>query len=126
MTKTIVIPDVHENIFAVQRILDSEDFDKAVFLGDWFDRFPSQPGDALATARWLATNQADPRFTFLYGNHDLPYCFTHRGLACSGHQVYLKSTLLEAGVDMPAHFRLFTRVDGYTSHPCRYHSGVDR
>lgn len=112
--KTLVIPDVHENYAAVQRVLDAEEgFDKAVFLGDWFDRFTSQPGDMLATARWLAANQENPDFVFLYGNHDMPYCYPQRGLLCSGHQPYLKATLLEAGVYMRKHFRLFCRVEGY-------------
>lgn len=112
--QTIVIPDVHENFDAVQRILEAQpDFDKAVFLGDWFDRFPHQPGDMLGTARWLAANQGNPNFIFLYGNHDMPYCYPQRGLMCSGHQPYVKATLLEAGVDMRKWFRFFAMVDGY-------------
>jgi hypothetical protein len=113
--KTLIIPDVHENIFAVQRIFDAElDFDYVVFLGDWFDRFSNQPGDALATARWLSANQADHRFTFLFGNHDIPYAFPpRRGLLCSGYQYHIPALLGETGVRMAKYFVFYTRVGRY-------------
>lgn len=123
--RTLIIPDIHENIEPVRRILDDECWDDVVFLGDWFDRFSTQPGDALSTARWLAANQADSRFRFIWGNHDLPYAFSHRGLACSGHQYDLKCLLLYEGVAMRSHFRLHTRVGRFlVSHAGFHHSFI--
>ena len=111
--RTIVVPDVHENVAAVERCLAAQPFDRAVFLGDWFDRWPTQPGDALQTARWLARNQSRPDFIFLWGNHDLPYWFPHPGLQCSGYQHDVLALLRREGVEMLPHFRLFHDEQGY-------------
>lgn len=112
--KTLVIPDVHENIDAVKKIL-ATGYDRVVFLGDWFDRFPTQPGDLLATVEWLEANIGREEFTFLYGNHDMPYAFAHEDLQCSGHQYQHRGPICRALQSERARcaFKLTTLVDGW-------------
>lgn len=113
MMRTLIVPDVHENIEQVIRVLAVESFDKAVFLGDWVDRFKTQPGNLDDTIRWLYKNVDNEDFTFLYGNHDLPYAFSVYDLGCSGHQsdpligTFFKSDIAKKN------FRLFADVDGW-------------
>lgn len=88
--KTLIIGDIHNRIeyadamiaeFAERPLL-------VVFLGDYFDDFGDSDANAEITARWLK-NKMDNQpegvtFTFLIGNHDLPYFFPELGLGCSG------------------------------------------
>lgn len=112
--KTIVIPDVHENIQAVKRILKTG-YDQVVFLGDWFDRFPTQVGDLHVTMEWLDCNLGRGEFTFIYGNHDMPYAFEHAGLLCSGHQYRDREHICKVMASDAASraFKLTAVVDGW-------------
>ena len=78
--KTLVIPDVHQDINWVRRILDKEtDFDELVFLGDYFDDYAPQPfSSAKNVAKYLheVAETYDP--TFLIGNHDAQYLVFRR------------------------------------------------
>ncbi len=77
--KTLVIPDIHQNIETVTRILRVESFDEVVFLGDWVDSHLEPPAvgsfrDTCEYLRHLLTEH--PRrncFVFILGNHDLQY-----------------------------------------------------
>jgi hypothetical protein len=75
--KTLVIGDIHNYTASVDRILKEVAYDKVIFLGDYFDNFNDTPADAAATAKWLKSNLYNPQFTFLWGNHDLPYAYPH-------------------------------------------------
>jgi hypothetical protein len=72
--KTLIIPDIHERIVENQRILDREDFDKVIFLGDYFDCFNPESGIS-DLSEWLIGLYEDlgDKAVFLMGNHDLPY-----------------------------------------------------
>jgi hypothetical protein len=83
--KTVIVPDVHNKVKKVERILLKEVPDRVIFLGDWFDDFGDTVEDNQATARWLV-NRMDkhPEDIFLWGNHDTHYANPCRETVCSG------------------------------------------
>ncbi|WP_188679584.1 metallophosphoesterase family protein [Thermogymnomonas acidicola] len=68
--RVLVVSDVHANPWALKAIVESERYDKAVFLGDAVDYGP-RPGDVLDTLRTFDV--------ILSGNHD--YAAAH-GVDC--------------------------------------------
>ena len=69
--KHLIIPDVHDKVEIVDRLLDQEAFDQLIFLGDFFDDFTTGVKEAEQTAHrvkaWLDQGIC------LLGNHDLCY-----------------------------------------------------
>ncbi|MDQ8204078.1 metallophosphoesterase [Pelagicoccus sp. SDUM812003] len=79
-SSSLVIPDIHQNILWTESILQAEadSVDRIIFLGDYFD--PKLPCAATAeeTAIYISSLKdrfQENRFTFLVGNHDLPYLY---------------------------------------------------
>lgn len=79
MFKTLVIPDIHQDIFPVEKILEKEydNVNEIVFLGDYFDSFYSEPlvFSFRKTCQWLKYMFMDEKSTFLIGNHDISYIY---------------------------------------------------
>lgn len=75
----LVIPDVHQNIRWVEAILAKEaaEAGRIVFLGDYFDSKVESAADATETASYFSklSDRYQAEFTFLVGNHDLPYLY---------------------------------------------------
>jgi hypothetical protein len=80
--RCLVIPDVHQDIAWVERILTKEDSEAAkpdlvVFLGDYFDsrRSPKEHAGVAATCAYLEElrDRLGDRVIFLLGNHDVQY-----------------------------------------------------
>lgn len=71
--KTLVIPDIHNKWNKVDVFLKSQEYDQAIFLGDYWDDFGETIEDTQKTAIWLKKSLKDPRHIHLIGNHDLPY-----------------------------------------------------
>jgi len=99
--RTLVIPDIHQQVEAVDNLLDREssNYDSVVFLGDYFDAYVPQES-ASETALWLVDlMKKNPSWTFLLGNHDIGYVFSPGYQACSGFQPdefkFVNSTLAE-------------------------------
>jgi hypothetical protein len=86
MSKTIIIPDIHHRLNCVEQILTKESpYDKAIFLGDWFDDYGDTPIKAEKTARALQISLHNPKHVHLWGNHDISYAFDNNSYAsCSG------------------------------------------
>jgi len=83
--KTVVMADVHNYIDTAQFILDSEDADEYVFLGDIFDSFFDTEHIALKTAKWLETILNRDDCVVTWGNHDVPYRYTmNKWASCPG------------------------------------------
>lgn len=83
--KTIIIPDIHNNVLIANTILDRYPNDPVVFLGDYFDDFHDTKWMAQEVAAWVKPQLNDQRKTWLFGNHDLPYAYPQvNGLMCSG------------------------------------------
>lgn len=86
--KTIVIPDVHQRIHAVRKILIEErDYDEVVFLGDWFDSFfdPPKVAGFEETCEYLRhlvlEHHNKDKFVFLLGNHDVGYIYENKNFS---------------------------------------------
>jgi len=80
--RCLIIPDVHQDIAWVERILAREDGvdaspDLIVFLGDYFDshRSPKLRAGVAATCSYLDAlrQRYGERVVFLLGNHDVQY-----------------------------------------------------
>lgn len=50
---TLIIADLHHYTENADRWLESQQFDRVIFLGDYFDDFGDNVNDARRTARWL-------------------------------------------------------------------------
>ena len=84
--KILIIPDIHNRITVVERILQHEKPDRVVWTGDWFDNFHDGPDDAAATAKYLARRiDENPNDVFCWGNHDLAYGFPNGVTMCTGY-----------------------------------------
>jgi hypothetical protein len=112
--RTLIIPDIHHKTAIVDEVLAREQYDHVVFLGDYFDDFNDTPERTHETAEWLKRHLRNPRFTFLYGNHDLPYRFCTPEVECSGFDIDKWQATLDVldRADWDA-VRLHAWVDGY-------------
>src|SRR4051812_10558317 len=81
---TLIIPDVHEQIQKKIILQSYAAVPHVIFLGDLFDTFDGLTEATHETARWFAENSHDPRYRFLWGNHDLHYAYPLMPLICSG------------------------------------------
>lgn len=74
--KTLVVPDVHQDIKSINKMLKEEPHvDEVVFLGDYFDSFYEPPlvSSFRETCRWLKEMvvKNPQKYVFLVGNHDV-------------------------------------------------------
>lgn len=117
MTKTLVVPDIHEEIDRVDYILSKFEYDKVVFLGDYFDKFGAE--NTSNTCHWLLENIDNPNYTFLIGNHDQHYLFGVE--KCSGYTKHnlISTLLISMGYNK---LRLVHWVDNWLLS----HAGVDK
>lgn len=84
--KITVIPDIHNKVSKASHIFTKEaDSDKVIFLGDYFDARGDGGFEAQKVAEWLRRHINNPKFVFLYGNHDIGYAFPNTQAQCSGH-----------------------------------------
>lgn len=85
----IIVPDVHELILKLKKILSRyrDRVQWVIFLGDFFDTFQNNGRptiETIVTAEWLAENVHNPKYKFTWGNHDLHYAFPFDPVICSG------------------------------------------
>lgn len=87
--RTLIIPDVHQKLGKVEKILENNTFDKLISLGDWFDDFYDTSIQARKAAEYIIElySKHGENFTWLLGNHDIPYLFPsmYDYYACSGN-----------------------------------------
>jgi hypothetical protein len=89
--KTLIVPDIHQRIHNVEKVLNKEDYDEVVFLGDWFDSFlePPEVASFEDTCHYLKSlifdNPNRKKFVFLIGNHDLNYIHNNNGSSIKSH-----------------------------------------
>jgi hypothetical protein len=95
--KTLVIPDIHQDLEGVNKIFkieNLESFDEVIFLGDWFDSFYEPPrvssfkNTCLFLRDLVWNNQKNKKMVFLVGNHDLSYIYNNKK---SGHSSVVHS-----------------------------------
>ena len=75
--RTLIIPDLHHHTERAEHWLATQAHDRVVFLGDYFDDFSDDVGDARRTALWLSDRMEKTDDIFLLGNHDIAYMFPH-------------------------------------------------
>lgn len=111
---TAVIPDIHQQIDRLEAVLKhAGSVDHTVFLGDFADSFDRTEDNTRQMINWLVENTPNPKYTFLYGNHDLPYAYPGiPELSCSGHS-FQTHRMLENHSDIWKRFKLHTWVDGW-------------
>lgn len=81
----LIVPDVHEQIVKLKNVLRKYgNVDSVVFLGDFMDTFDGLTWQTHEMVRWLAANVSNPKYVFLWGNHDMHYAFPFDGVMCSG------------------------------------------
>lgn len=141
--RCLVIPDVHQDLAWVERILARENAegtaadpgapprpDLVVFLGDYFDsrRSPAEHATVADTCAWLdaARTRFGERAVFLLGNHDIQYlearpaCLARRtprvlGTKCGS--AFVHNTAKRIAKNLSPEFwsaaRLFVCVNGW-------------
>lgn len=117
---SIVIPDVHQNIKQVEKILSSvHNYDEVIFLGDWFDSHYEPPqvagfGETCEYLKHLVLDHKDKdKFVFLVGNHDINYI--HQNKRSSHESVHSDSAYYASG---------FTKNKAKTFRKCFFDSGL--
>lgn len=80
--KTLIIPDIHTGYARAEAIIDFEEHDNIVFLGDYFDAFYDTLEDTRQVAEWLKNSLEQKNRLHLLGNHDLAYLDQNH--LCSG------------------------------------------
>ncbi len=96
--RIIVIPDIHNRIFEAEQIIENENPDKVIFLGDYFDSLDDSMETTHQTATWLKDSLENPDRLHLLGNHDLSYLNTD--YRCSGFSEAKLYTIRHAKVDL--------------------------
>ena len=96
--KILIIPDIHNKWFEAEEIIDKENPDKVVFLGDYFDDFGDDMDITEQTALWLKKSLTNPDRIHLLGNHDLSYINTD--YACAGFTESKLFAIMETKVDL--------------------------
>jgi len=85
--RTFIWPDVHNRCALLQLFLEKNDknFDKGIFLGDFLDSHGDNEFIAEETALYLKTILYNPKYIFLFGNHDVTYSHLFGLYPCSGY-----------------------------------------
>jgi len=84
----LVIPDSHEQYAKFKKVIEDWDakVDEIYFLGDWTDTFEGLTPNTHRMAEYMRDLLMWPKFTALWGNHDLHYAYSRvRGVHCSGY-----------------------------------------
>jgi hypothetical protein len=107
-TVGVIIPDVHEQVVRLKAILryyaDALWF---VFLGDFMDTFKGLTWETFEMVKWLAANARNPKYTLLWGNHDIHYAFPIEGVTmCSGFDKN-KLKIVQQSLDDNDHWKAF-------------------
>lgn len=76
MTNILVIPDIHGRTFWKEPIANKDEFDHIVFLGDYFDPYPSESitqqvsiNNFKELVNSFTEDEIDGKVEFLLGNH---------------------------------------------------------
>jgi predicted MPP superfamily phosphohydrolase len=83
--KTIIISDLHNRVDWVESTLSSLNYDRVVFLGDYFDDFNDTLRDTEKSAKWLKQSLYKPNRIHLLGTHDMWYMCQNEFLRASGN-----------------------------------------
>jgi hypothetical protein len=94
--RTIIISDLHNRIYWIEDFLISfpYQYDRVIFLGDYFDDYNDTPNDAFIVAKWLKQSLKKPNRIHLNGTHDLWYRFPYNPfIEASGNTPYKEKVI---------------------------------
>lgn len=82
--RILILPDLHNRIATHQAIIDQEQADRVLHLGDYWDDWGDGPHHARLTAEWVRERI---RFgdILLLGNHDIWYLYKYQHHRCPGN-----------------------------------------
>lgn len=95
--RTLIIPDIHTNFGLAEYIIEKENADEIVFLGDYFDNWDDGIELATQTAEWLKESMTKPNRIHLLGNHDNSYRDPKH--MCSGYLPIKKAAIDRIGIN---------------------------
>lgn len=96
--KTIIISDLHNRTYWIEDFLSSihffHQYDKVVFLGDYFDDYNDTTDDVYIAAKWLKESLKKPNRYHLMGTHDVWYRFSYNPfIEASGNTPYKEKVI---------------------------------
>ncbi len=112
--KVIIISDLHNRVDWVEPVLSSLEYDKVIFLGDYFDDFNDTVDDALNSARWLKQSLSRPDRIHLCGTHEMWYRFPDNPFLQASGNTEQKSNVIN---------HILTEKDWNTLKLCYYEQG---
>lgn len=84
----LVVSDVHQDVARLDYILEKENYDMVLCLGDWFDsHIKNRPEDVRATCEFLKKWFKKSNFYTLMGNHDVQYLYPNDTVICTGYDL---------------------------------------
>jgi calcineurin-like phosphoesterase family protein len=111
----LIVPDVHEKIVKLKRLLEYyDDVAWVIFLGDFLDSWDGLTEQTHETIKWLTENVHNEKYTFLLGNHDIHYAYPIEGIICSGY-TRAKQKLVSASLNSKHwnRFQLIAWAEGW-------------
>ena len=82
---SLIISDIHDKFEIAEKIIQKENPNQVIFLGDYFDSIRGTAQDAVNTAKWLVKSLKIKNRIHMVGNHDLSYMTDNPKLKCSGY-----------------------------------------
>jgi hypothetical protein len=124
--RTLICPDIHGEIDRVAALVEREQFDLFVPLGDWFDWPGSGASGTRRVAAYLRALLEDRRVLPLLGNHEAQYFYWRAEEILSNSYSRSKrdavTGILKPITSYRARFRLFCDLDGWLIS----HAGLSR
>jgi hypothetical protein len=115
MPTTLIVSDIHEDLTYLQQAEErAKEVDAVVCLGDYWDSWNGVTEATHVITAWVKEKMHDPKWTLLWGNHDLHYAFDIRMLRCSGYSS-LRKSIISPKIRMKdwARLRFHTWVSGW-------------
>lgn len=111
--KTWLIGDLHGKINVFNKVMDSTEPDKLVFVGDILDSFDLNVQDQINIMdRMLHEVKNDPTISCIIGNHELSY-INNKKYACSGHMAKTQYFMNTRNKDVLKYFKRCLIVDDF-------------
>ena len=120
MKRTLIVPDVHEELARLQQVKPLiKQAGRVVWLGDFWDTFKTRHIEEICDEVKEALERGDD---VLIGNHCTHYHFKHAGYGCSGFElptrVIVNSRIMASDVNK---LKVYTEVGKFTVSHAGFH-----
>lgn len=127
--KILVISDIHQKfecVVSARKKFEEGNYDKIVFLGDYFDSFDRDMLDAQETLRLILEfkNDYKERCILLLGNHDMFYMYDNPYYRCSGNNNILKAIIQPTLIEHENKFSMSYTIKGDKGIHFFSHAGI--